>query len=191
MNTAIEFFFDLVSPYSYLASEKIEELAKQNNRELIWKPFLLGGLFKALDAPPAPGLLPYKKPYLFKDLDRLARFHGIPFNTPSEFPRLTVKPLRALLSLPKEDLPKAVHQLYKAYCVEDRDISDPSELVDLLGAEAVEKTEDPEIKQSLIQVTDEAVNRGLFGAPTFLVGQEMFFGHDRMDLLEAFLQDRL
>ncbi|HCP32967.1 MAG: 2-hydroxychromene-2-carboxylate isomerase [SAR324 cluster bacterium] len=191
MNTAIEFFFDLVSPYSYLASEKIEELAKQNNRELIWKPFLLGGLFKALDAPPAPGLLPYKKPYLFKDLDRLARFHGIPFNTPSEFPRLTVKPLRALLSLPKEDLPEAVHQLYRAYWVEDRDISDASVLADLLGAEAVEKTGDPEIKQSLIQATDEAVSRGLFGAPTFLVGQEMFFGHDRMDLLEAFLQDRL
>ena len=191
MNTAIEFFFDLVSPYSYLASEKIEELAKQNNRELIWKPFLLGGLFKALDAPAAPGLLPYKKPYLFKDLDRLARFHGIPFNTPSEFPRLTVKPLRALLSLPKEDLPEAVHQLYRAYWVEDRDISDASVLADLLGAEAVEKTGDPEIKQSLIQATDEAVSRGLFGAPTFLVGQEMFFGHDRMDLLEAFLQDRL
>ena len=191
MNTAIEFFFDLVSPYSYLASEKIEELAKQNNRELIWKPFLLGGLFKALDAPPAPGLLPYKKPYLFKDLDRLANFHGIPFSTPSEFPRLTVKPLRALLSLPKEDLPEAVHQLYRAYWVEDRDISDSSVLADLLGAEAVEKTGDPEIKQSLIQATDEAVSRGLFGAPTFLVGQEMFFGHDRMDLLEAFLQDRL
>jgi 2-hydroxychromene-2-carboxylate isomerase len=191
MNTAIEFFFDLVSPYSYLASEKIEELAKQNNRELIWKPFLLGGLFKALDAPPAPGLLPYKKPYLFKDLDRLARFHGIPFNTPSEFPRLTVKPLRALLSLPKEDLPEAVHQLYRAYWVEDRDISDASVLADLLGAKSVEKTGDPEIKQSLIQATDEAVSRGLFGAPTFLVGQEMFFGHDRMDLLEAFLQDRL
>ena len=191
MNTAIEFFFDLVSPYSYLASEKIEELAKQNNRELIWKPFLLGGLFKALDAPPAPGLLPYKKPYLFKDLDRLAKFHGIPFNTPSEFPRLTVKPLRALLSQPKEDLPEAVHQLYRAYWVEDRDISDASVLADLLSAEAVEKTGDPEIKQSLIQATDEAVSRGLFGAPTFLVGQEMFFGHDRMDLLEAFLQDRL
>ena len=191
MNTAIEFFFDLVSPYSYLASEKIEELAKQNNRELIWKPFLLGGLFKALDAPPAPGLLPYKKPYLFKDLDRLARFHGIPFNTPSEFPRLTVKPLRALLSLPKEDLHEAAHQLYRAYWVEDRDISDASVLADLLGAETVEKTGDPEIKQSLIQATDEAFSRGLFGAPTFLVGQEMFFGHDRMDLLEAFLQDRL
>ena len=60
MSHPIEFFFDLVSPYSYLASEKIEELAQRNNRELIWKPFLLGGLFKALDAPPAPGLLPYK-----------------------------------------------------------------------------------------------------------------------------------
>ena len=82
MSHPIEFFFDLVSPYSYLASEKIEELAQRNNRELIWKPFLLGGLFKALDAPPAPGLLPYKKPHLFKDLVRLAKFHGIPFNTP-------------------------------------------------------------------------------------------------------------
>ena len=102
-----------------------------------------------------------------------------------------MKPLRALLSLPKEDLPEAVHQLYRAYWVEDRDISDASVLADLLGAEAVEKTGDPEIKQSLIQATDEAVSRGLFGAPTFLVGQEMFFGHDRMDLLEAFLQDRL
>ena len=60
MSHPIEFFFDLVSPYSYLASEKIEELAQRNNRELIWKPFLRGGLFKALDAPPAPGLLPYK-----------------------------------------------------------------------------------------------------------------------------------
>ena len=66
MSHPIEFFFDLVSPYSYLASEKIEELAQRNNRELIWKPFLLGGLFKALDAPPAPGLLPYKKPHLFR-----------------------------------------------------------------------------------------------------------------------------
>ena len=145
MNTAIEFFFDLVSPYSYLASEKIEELAKQNNRELIWKPFLLGGLFKALDAPPAPGLLPYKKPYLFKDLDRLARFHGIPFNTPSEFPRLTVKPLRALLSLPKEDLPEAVHQLYRAYWVEDRDISDASVLADLLVQKPSKKPEIPKL----------------------------------------------
>ena len=60
MSHPIEFFFDLVSPYSYLASKKIEELAQRNNRELIWKPFLLGGLFKALDAPPAPGLLPTK-----------------------------------------------------------------------------------------------------------------------------------
>ena len=86
MSHPIEFFFDLVSPYSYLASEKIEELAQRNNRELIWKPFLLIGLFKALDAPPAPGLLPYKKLHLFKDLVRLAKFNEIPFNTPSEFP---------------------------------------------------------------------------------------------------------
>ena len=65
MSHPIEFFFDLVSPYSYLASEKIEELAQHNNRELIWKPFLLGGLFKVLYAPPAPVLLPYKKLHLF------------------------------------------------------------------------------------------------------------------------------
>ena len=191
MSHPIEFFFDLVSPYSYLASEKIEELAQRNNRELIWKPFLLGGLFKALDAPPAPGLLPYKKLHLFKDLVRLAKFHGILFNTPSEFPRLTVKPLRALLGLPKDELPEAVHRLYRAYWVEDRDISDSAILDDLVGGEIVEKTGNPEIKKALIEATDEAVKHGLFGAPSFLVGEELFFGHDRMELLDAHLKGKL
>ena len=189
MNTPIEFYFDLVSPYSYLASEKIEALAERNNRELIWKPFLLGGLFKALDAPPGPGLVPYKKSYLFdKDLVRLAAFHQIPYKRPSEFPRLTVKPLRALLALPQEELPETAHRLFRAYWVDDQDISDEKILENLVGIEASEKTGDPEVKQSLIQATEEALNLGLFGAPTFLVGEEMFFGHDRMEILESHLQ---
>ena len=141
--------------------------------------------------PPALGLLPYKKPHLFKDLVRLAKFHGNPFNTPSELPRLTVKPLRALLGLPKEELPESVHRLYRAYWVEDRDISDSAVLEDLVCVETVEKTGNPEIKKALIAATDEALNRGLFVAPSFLVGEELFFGHDRMELLDAHLKGKL
>ena len=96
-----------------------------------------------------------------------------------------------MLGLPKDELPEAVHRLYRAYWVEDRDISDSAVLEDLVGVETVEKTGNPEIKKALIEATDEAVNRGLFGAPSFLVGEELFFGHDRMDLLDAYLKGKL
>ena len=96
-----------------------------------------------------------------------------------------------MLGLSKEELPEAVHRLYRAYWVEDRDISDSAVLEDLVGVETVEKTGNPEIKKDLIEATDEAVNRGLFGAPSFLVGEELFFGHDRMDLLDAYLKGKL
>ena len=96
-----------------------------------------------------------------------------------------------MLGLSKDELPEAVHRLYRAYWVEDRDISDSAVLEDLVGEKAVEKTGNPEIKKDLIDATDEAVNRGLFGAPSFLVGEELFFGHDRMDLLDAHLKGKL
>ena len=96
-----------------------------------------------------------------------------------------------MLGLPKDELPEAVHRLYRAYWVEDRDISDSAVLEDLVGVETVEKTGNPEIKKALIEATDEAVNRGLFGAPSFLVREELFFGHDRIDLLEAHLKGNL
>ena len=96
-----------------------------------------------------------------------------------------------MLGLPKEELPEAVHRLYRAYWVEDRDISDSAVLEDLVGVETVEKTGNPEIKKALIEATDDAGKRGLFGAPSFLVGEEVFFGHDRMDLLEAYLKGKL
>ncbi|MEC8479608.1 MAG: DsbA family protein, partial [SAR324 cluster bacterium] len=91
----------------------------------------------------------------------------------------------------KDELPEAVHRLYRAYWVEDRDISDTAVLEKLVGVETVEKTGNPEIKKALIEATDEAVNRGLFGAPSFLVGEELFFGHDRMYLLDAHLKGKL
>ena len=190
MKKPIEFFFDVISPYSYLASEKIEELADKTDRHLVWKPMLLGGLFKAIDAI-GPGLVPVKKPYLFKDLIRLGKFHNIPFRTPDQFPVLTVKPMRALIALEEEKLPQAAHALFRAYWSENRNISDLEVLKEILGEKTLLKTDDPQIKQALIEATDEAINRGLFGAPTFMVGDEMFFGHDRMNILEAHLEGRL
>ena len=191
MTKQIEFYFDFSSPYSYIASEKIEILAERNEKKLVWKPMFLGGLFKTLGAPVAPGLVSAKKPYLFKDLKRLSKYHHIPIQFPDQFPVITVKAMRILFTLSTGKLSNSVHRLFRAYWCENRDISDISVLTDIFGQETVQKIGDQRIKQILIDATDEAVRRGIFGAPTFMVGDELFFGHDRMHILEAHLKGQL
>ena len=191
MKKQIDFYFDVVSPYSYVASTLIEDLAQRSNAELQWKPFLLGGVFKAVESVSAPGLVPVKKPYLIKDLQRLSIHYDIPLRMPPDFPVRTVLAMRALSGFSPEKIPQAAHILFNAYWSENLDIANPEVVATLIGREAVENAGMKEVKDTLFHTTQEAVTRGAFGAPTFFVDEEMFFGHDRLLLLESYLLEEL
>ena len=191
MEKKIYFYFDVVSPYSYIASTLIDDILERNNAKLIWKPILLGGVFKAIEGVIAPGLVPVKKPYLIKDLERLSTFYNIPFNMPSDFPIRTVLAMRVLSGLPPEKIPQSARILFKAYWSDNKDISDPDIVSKLIDSDSVERSNIQEIKDILFQSTEEAVERGVFGAPTFFVGNEMFFGHDRINMIDEHLQGKI
>ena len=191
MEKQIDFYFDLVSPYSYVASMLIDDVALRGNAKVNWKPFLLGGVFKAVGTTEAPGLHPVKKPYLLKDLQRLSVHLKIPIKMPPDFPVRTVLAMRTLCSFNADEIPQAANTLYKAYWVKNMDIADPDVVASLVGRDAVEQAGIQEIKDKLFQSTEEAVRRGAFGAPTFFVEDEMFFGHDRMSLLELHLNGQI
>ena len=191
MENQIDYYFDIVSPYSYFASMLIEDVARRGNAKVNWKPFLLGGVFNAVGTTDPPGLHPTKKPYLLKDLQRLSGHLKIPIKMPTDFPARTVLAMRTLCGFKADEIPQAALTLYQAYWVNNQDIADPEVVASIIGKDAVERAGTPEIKDALFKSTDEAVRRGAFGAPTFFVKDEMFFGHDRLTLLEFHLNAQI
>ena len=191
MEKQIDFYFDVVSPYSFIASKLIEELAQRTKAELCWKQFLLGGVFKAVGTVNTPGLTPEKKPYLLKDIKRLTEYYKFAMNMPPDFPVRTVLAMRVLSGLNTKEIPQAAHKLFNAYWEENLNIADPEVVSNLIGNEAVERAGEQEVKDALFRTTEEAVKRGAYGAPVFFVGDEMFFGHDRLHLLEQHLMTNL
>jgi 2-hydroxychromene-2-carboxylate isomerase len=184
----VDFFYDVVSPYSYLASTRIEAIAADCGAELVFRPFFLGGLMKAVGNKP-PAQLPARGRYLFTDLARWAAYYRIPYDFPRAFPILTLTAQRALVSLPPEARPGPTHELFRAYWAEQRDISQEEVLRDILGDGPVDAAADPAVKQALVEATAEAEQRGAFGAPTFFVDGEMYFGNDRLPFLEQKLRE--
>ncbi|MBK8253871.1 MAG: 2-hydroxychromene-2-carboxylate isomerase [Polyangiaceae bacterium] len=191
----LEFFFDFSSPFAYLASERVEEVAKRARAKLVWRPFLLGGLFQAVGTPnvplfemPAP-----KRKHSGDDMFRWAARFGARIKFPSRFPMNTVKPLRMTLALAEGDRAPFIHAVMRAYWSEDRDISDNgvlAEIASLLGHDGqalVMRTQDEALKTALRDATQEASTRGAFGAPTFFVGDLLFWGQDRLDFVERAL----
>ncbi len=183
--TTLEFFYDFVSPYSYLASTRVEAEVAKVGGSVRFRPFLLGGVFNATGNK-APIEVAAKGPYLQTDCSRWAKRLGVPFAWPARFPVLTVLPLRAAFAAEKlGTLVPYSHAMFRAYWVDGRDISDASVVEDvatkagLPGAALI--AEAPGYKEALKAQTQEAVDRGSFGAPTFFVGQEMFVGNDRLD----------
>ncbi len=189
----LEIFWDFSSPYSYLGSTQAEALAKRTGAKLVWKPMLLGGLFKSIGQVEAPILTwgEAKRLHTFKDLERWADYFGVPFKYPSRFPMLTLKPMRAWIALPEERRGAFREKTYRAYWAEERDIADDATLRELIGEDAdavLARTQLPEVKQSLIDGTNEAVKRGVFGAPTWIIdGEELIWGQDRIPLVERAL----
>jgi 2-hydroxychromene-2-carboxylate isomerase len=194
MAKTLEFFFDYASPYSYLASEQVEALAKRTGAELRWRPFLLGAVFKATGNVP-PITTPNKGIYLGKDLVDWTRYLGLPqFQLPSNFPINSLKANRlGVVAGVQGRIAAFSHAAFRAAFVHGKDLGDLELLAELAREagldpdKALAQTESQEIKDALRRNTDEAVARGAFGAPTFYVGDEMFFGSDRLMFVEKVL----
>lgn len=189
MSERIEFFYDVGSPYSYLAATQVGKLSADTGLPVVWRPILLGGVFKG-SGNQAPISVPSRGPYLAKDLLRCAKQLGVPFRMASRFPLNTLLPMRVLAGTPDAALPETSLKLFRAYWFDDMDIASPEVLAGLLGAAAVASASDESVKQKLKANSEEAVSRGAFGAPTFFIGDEMFFGNDRVELMKWWLKNR-
>lgn len=179
----IEFFFDIGSPYTYLASTQLEGLSARTGAGVRWRPFLLGGVFKAVGNV-MPANIQGKGPHMLVDLQRWADHYQVPWSFSPFFPVNSLLPMRALAGLPQDEIPAAATAIFRAYWVEGQNPSDPAVLSGLIGAEAVARADAPEVKNQLRANTEEAVARGAFGAPTFFVGDQLFFGNDRLHFVE-------
>ena len=190
----LEIYWDFSSPFAYLGSTQAAKLAERTGATLVWRPMLLGGLFKSIGQADVP-LATWsqaKQRYYFEDMHRWAAYWGVPFKFPTRFPMGSLKALRTYLALPEARRAAFREATFRAYWADDRDIADDAVLRDLVGAEADEvlaRTQDPAVKKELVDATQAAVAAGVFGAPTWVVdGKELFWGQDRIPLVERALK---
>jgi 2-hydroxychromene-2-carboxylate isomerase len=192
----IAFYYDVVCPYAYLASTQIDALAARAGAVLEYRPFLLGGVFKAIGAPQVPmsAMNIAKARHNRLDMDRWAARFRVPLVMPETHPNRTVDALRAILA--SGDIPLATRALFHAYWVDALDLSEPGVVASALdraglgGDEAVRRAGEARIKDELRERTDQAVNEGIFGAPSFVVlthVKQLFWGQDRLEHVEKAL----
>jgi 2-hydroxychromene-2-carboxylate isomerase len=188
----LEFFYDFVSPYSYLASTRVEGIARRARATVRFRPFLLGGVFKATGNH-APLETAAKLQHMWVDLQRWATRLDVPLKAPNPFPFSSILALRAALAAEKRGcIVPFTHAVYRAAWGEGGDVASPEMLAKALtgagldGAALVAAA--PDFKAALAEQTEEAVRRGAFGAPTYFVGEEMFVGNDRLDFVEEALR---
>lgn len=189
MSPSIEFWFDLSSNYSYLSAMRIEAEAARRGVAVSWVPFLLGPLFAAQGWTTSPFVLQKAKgAYVWRDMARRAARLGLPFQRPTEFPRAATLPMRVAAAHAGEPwLPAFCRALFTENFVHDRAIDAPELTHAVLRGIGIDPeavlahSESPEGRAALRGHTGEAQARGLFGAPTFFVGSEMYWGDDRLD----------
>ena len=195
MSKSLEYYFDFGSPAAYLASTQLEALAEDSGANVVWRPMLLGGVFVATGNSP-PAKVPAKGKYIFLDFDRFAKRYGVPLNMNPFFPINTMTLMRIAAGLQMRGDPcffDYCNAMFRAIWIDQRNMNDPATVAEVLQAGgfdasafvalAVEQT----VKDELKALTQAAVERGVFGAPTFFVGDQMFWGQDRFEFVREAL----
>ena len=195
MSKSVEYFFDFVSPTSYLAYTQLPKIAAEAGAEVVWRPMLLGGVFKATGNA-SPVTVPAKGHWMNGDIARWARRYGVPFRFNPHFPINTLTLMRGATGLQMRqpaDFARYLEVVHRAMWESAANLGDPAVLAATLAAAGFDGdafmalVSDPEVKARLVASTEEAVTRGAFGAPTFFVGEAMFFGQDRLDFVREAL----
>lgn len=196
MAKTFEFYFDVGSPAAYLAWTQVPGIAEAAGARVDYKPFLLGGVFQATGNR-SPMEVPAKGQYMLGDLQRFARRYGVTFRHNPHFPINTLTLMRVALGLQMRDPARMlpfVDAVYRAIWVEEKNMNDPATVGAVLQKAEFDPQQllalaaQPEVKEQLKAATQEAVARGVFGAPTFFVGKDMYWGQDRLEFVKEALK---
>ena len=185
----LEFWYEFSSTYSYIAAMRIEALAEAAGVAIDWKPFLLGPIFQSQGWNTSPfNLYPAKGRYMVREIERLAEQHSVPFRMPGVFPQNSLQAARlALVGVEAGWIVAFTKAVYLAEFRDGLDISSKAVLEDILRglqldpAALFARTAEPDVKEQLKDQTDLAQESGIFGAPSFMVGEELFWGNDRLE----------
>ena len=195
MTKTVEFFFDVGSPASYLAWTQLDAIAQRHDAKIIWRPMLLGAVFQAVGNT-SPAAVPAKGAYMLRDLKRFAKMYDVPFRFNPFFPLNTMQLMRgATAYLEQPEFQAYITAVFNGIWAEKQNMESPEVIADVLSKAGIDATDfmnrigQPEVKARLKAITEEAVTRGVFGAPSFFVNDEMFFGQDRLDFVDAALGD--
>jgi 2-hydroxychromene-2-carboxylate isomerase len=194
MAKKLEFFYDCSSPWTYLAFTKIEDIARRHRADLVWKPILVGGLFNTVNPSvyeSRKNPVKVKARYYGKDLQDWAKFYGIKIGSPTVFPVNSVKAMRgAFVAHEHGKMSPYSRKVFETYWGSDRDISKDEVMREIVRAVALDdkeffdKINSEQYKDKLRANVDELIERGGFGSPSIFVDGEMFFGNDRLQLVE-------
>jgi 2-hydroxychromene-2-carboxylate isomerase len=185
----LQFWFEFASTYSYLSVCRIDSVAAAAGVSVEWKPFLLGPIFRSQGWNDSPfNVYPVKGRYMWRDMERYCARYGIPLRRPTQFPRNGLAAARvACLASADAWCPRFIRAVYHANFAEDRNIGDITTIASILdalgqpGREVIERSQSAENKERLRQQTAEAIELGIFGAPTFVAGGELFWGNERLE----------
>jgi 2-hydroxychromene-2-carboxylate isomerase len=196
MGKQVEFYFDVGSPAAYLAWKQLPKIAADTGAQVVYRPFLLGGVFQATGNK-SPMEVPAKGHYMLQDLQRYARRYGVDFAHNPHFPINTLMLMRGAVGMQMRfpiRMPVYVDAVFQAIWVEGRNMNDPATVAMVIKEAGFERTQfqdlasDPVVKEQLKANSTQAVGRGVFGAPTFFVGDQMYWGQDRLDFVKEALQ---
>lgn len=196
MSKFVEFYFDLGSPSTYLAYTQLPKICADTGSQLIYVPMLLGGVFNSTGNA-SPVTIPAKGRYMIQDLSRFAQRYGVPLKFNPHFPINTLTLMRAVTGMQMRQPDRflaLINCLFSALWVEARNLNDPATVAAVLNEngfnpdEVLVLSNEDAVKATLKENTESAIKRGVFGAPSMFIENQLFFGQDRLDFVEQALR---